>query len=211
MVAAVGSVISSASSVTGMASSEQSDRFLKLLVAQMKNQDPLNPLDNAQVTTQMAQISTVAGIEKLNQTLQAFTQVQAFQAVGMVGHSVLVPGNVLTLVGGQTAAGLDLPTNVDDIEISIFDANGNPVRSFKLGPHEAGVVTFGWDGRDASGNPLPDGEYSYRVRAVAGGANVAVTSLAFGTVNSILMDRSGPSLSVDGIGLVELGQVREII
>lgn len=211
MVAAVSSSTSSASPVTGVASSEQSDRFLKLLVAQMKNQDPLNPLDNAQVTTQMAQISTVTGIEKLNQTLQAFTQVQAFQAVGMVGHSVLVPGNGLTLAGGQAVAGLELPGAVDGIEISILDVDGYPVRTLKLGAHEAGIAMFGWDGRDAAGNPLPDGEYSYRARAVAGGANVDLISLTFGMVDSILMDRSGPSLSVDGVGLVELGQVRQII
>ena len=81
------------------AADDVQDRFLKLLVTQMKNQDPLNPLDNAQVTTQLAQISTVNGIEKLNATIEAmassFTSGQSLQAATMIGKDVLVPGSTL--------------------------------------------------------------------------------------------------------------------
>src|SRR6476469_10812857 len=105
---------SSASTSTDTTSaSELQDRFLKLLVAQMKNQDPLNPLDNAQVTTQLAQISTVSGIDKLNQTMNAmsssFLASQSLQASGLIGHNVLAPGRDVLLQSGAGSAGVQLP------------------------------------------------------------------------------------------------------
>src|SRR4030067_116548 len=91
------------------ATSDAQDRFLTLLVAQLKNQDPLNPMDNAQITTQMAQISTVTGIDKLNETLQALSDSmamgQSVSATSMIGHGVLVPGSTLNLANGQAIGG----------------------------------------------------------------------------------------------------------
>src|SRR5262245_54146433 len=90
------------------ASAANADRFLTMLVAQLKNQDPLNPLDNAQVTTQMAQISTVEGVNRLNSTLEqlagAFGAAQPLQATSMVGRQVLVQGGALAL-GAEGARG----------------------------------------------------------------------------------------------------------
>ena len=100
-----------AAATDGSAANTQ-DRFLKLLVTQMKNQDPLNPMDNAQVTSQMAQLSTVSGIDKVNSTLKALTDSmsagQALSATGMIGHGALVPGSSLELKNGKAVAGLDL-------------------------------------------------------------------------------------------------------
>src|SRR5574343_963845 len=107
----------SASSANALSSqtttaTEQSDRFLKLLVAQMKNQDPLNPMDNAQMTSQMAQISTVSGLEKLNGTTAAlgtqFTQLQAMQGAALVGHDVAVEGDKLRISDGTGDGGFEL-------------------------------------------------------------------------------------------------------
>lgn len=197
--------------VSAAASTAQQDRFLKLLVAQMKNQDPLNPMDNAQVTTQMAQISTVSGIEKLNQTLQAFTQAQAFQAVGMIGHSVLAPGDFIDLGASGGVAGLDLPKAADSVKVNVFNDAGNLVRTLDLGKKDSGVSAFTWDGKDANGNVLPEGEYSFRVDASADGKSVSPVSLAVGRVSSVLMDAAGPALSVSGMGLVDLNAVRQIL
>ena len=101
----------SKSSSTDSTDSAQ-DRFLKLLTAQLKNQDPLNPLDNAQMTSQLAQISTVDGITKLNATMQAMlnnsSDSQTLQAAALVGHAVLVPGSSLTLSKGQAVGGVDM-------------------------------------------------------------------------------------------------------
>jgi len=200
-----------ATTTSAARSSAQEDRFLKLLVAQMKNQDPLNPMDNAQVTTQMAQISTVSGIEKLNQTLQAFTQAQSFQAVGMIGRGVLAPGEFMDLAGGAALAGLDMPKAADSVKINIFNDDGSLVRTLSLGKKDAGVSMFAWDGKDAQGNVLADGSYSFRVEATADGKTVTPTSLAVGEVSSVLMDKAGPTLSVSGMGQVDFSAVRQIL
>ncbi|HET8870810.1 MAG TPA: flagellar hook capping FlgD N-terminal domain-containing protein, partial [Aquabacterium sp.] len=97
------------STSTASTTDATSDRFLKLLVTQMQNQDPLNPMDNAQVTSQMAQINTVTGIDKLNTTVQSigsnFSQLQMLQAANLVGHQVLVDGNKLTVDSNGSAGG----------------------------------------------------------------------------------------------------------
>src|SRR6186713_3264793 len=101
-----------------------SDRFLKLLVAQMKNQDPLNPMDNAQVTSQMAQINTVTGIDKLNTTVQGlstqFMQLQAVQGASLVGRDVVVPGNTLQIDDGTGEGGFELAGPADQVKVEIL-------------------------------------------------------------------------------------------
>jgi flagellar basal-body rod modification protein FlgD len=190
---------------------EQQDRFLKLLVTQMKNQDPLNPLDNAQVTTQMAQLSTVTGIEKLNATLEAFTRAQAFQAVGLIGHHVLAPGEFVNLNGGAGVGGFELPSAADSVKVSIFDASGNLVRRLDLGDQNEGVSVFQWDGKTDAGEVAPDGAYGFTVAASINGNAVLSEPLAVGAVQSVLMDGIGPALSVQGMGLVDLSQVKQIL
>jgi len=187
------------------------NRFLKLLVTQMKNQDPLNPLDNAQITSQMAQLSTVSGIEKLNATLQTFTQTQAFQAVGMIGHSVLAPGNFIDLQNGVGVGGLDLPQAADKVVVSVINSSGQVVQQMDLGKKDAGVSVFSWNGMAADGTTAPDGAYTFKVDASQGGNTITPTSLAVGQVSSVLMDQTGPSLSVTGMGLVGLSAVRQIL
>lgn len=189
---------------------EQQDRFLKLLVTQMKNQDPLNPLDNAQVTTQIAQLSTVTGIEKLNATLEAFTRAQAFQAAGLIGRYVLAPGEFVNLKGGAGAGGFELPTSVDNVKVAIVDANGNLVRRLDLGKQNEGVGAFQWDGTTDAGGMEPDGVYRFTVTASLNGKTVLAQPLALGEVQSVLMDSIGPALTVRGMGLVDLTAVRQI-
>ena len=193
------------------AADETQDRFLKLLVTQMKNQDPLNPLDNAQVTSQMAQLSTVNGIEKLNATLAAFTKAQAFQSVGMIGHYVLAPGSSLNLTAGKALAGAELKSAADSVRVTITDAKGNLVRSLDLGKQDQGVVSFQWDGKTDAGLDAPDGAYSFNVDATLNGKTIAPTALSVGLVQSVLMDQVGPALSVQGLGLVDLADVKQIL
>ncbi len=210
-VASINGMNPSVAARTGNTVEEQQDRFLRLLVTQMKNQDPLNPLDNAQMTTQMAQLSTVTGIEKLNATLEAFTRAQAFQAVGLIGHYVLAPGEFVNLVGGAGAGGFELPGVADSVRVGILDANGKLVRSLDLGKHNDGVGVFQWDGRTDAGEVAPDGVYRFTVAASQGGQTVPAQPLAVGEVQSVLMDGIGPALTVQGMGLVDLGEVRQIL
>ena len=113
------------------------DRFLKLLITQMQNQDPLNPMDNAQVTSQLAQISTVSGIDKLNSTIlnmvSQFSAAQSMQAGSLIGRGVLAEGNDLQLSQGQAAGGMQLSEPADAVSVSIRDTNGFVVKTINLG------------------------------------------------------------------------------
>lgn len=191
------------------------DRFLKLLVTQMKNQDPLNPLDNAQVTSQMAQISTVSGIDKLNTTLQtmaaSFAANQSLQATSMIGHGVLAPGSALTLQNGGATAGVDLPQTVDRLTVTIKDSAGIAVHTVELGPQPAGTIAFQWDGVTDSGATAASGTYSFAVSAQQGGNTVNAGTLSYGRVNGVSNGAQGVTLDVDGLGVVALSDVRQVM
>ena len=215
MVTAVAGATGTSTGSTGVvqtaAADQTQDKFLRLLVTQMKNQDPLNPMDNAQVTSQMAQLSTVTGIEKLNKTLEASTQTQSFQSVGMIGHNILAPGDKIDLTSGKAVGGIELANAADTVKVSIKDANGALVRSLDLGKQDPGLVPFAWDGMTDAGVASPDGKYTFSVDATTAGSSVSPTSLAMGMVQSVLMDKTGPVLSVQGMGLVDQAQVRQVL
>ena len=197
------------------AADDPQDRFLKLLVTQMKNQDPLNPLDNAQVTSQLAQISTVGGIDKLNTTLQtmaaSFATNQSLQAASMIGRGVIVPGSALKLENGVATGGVDLPQPVDQLIVTIKDGSGIAVHSKNLGPHPRGTVAFQWDGVTDSGAAAASGIYSFAVSAQQGGKNIDAGTLSFGLVNSISPGTQGVVLEVGGLGVVGLSEIKQIL
>jgi flagellar basal-body rod modification protein FlgD len=191
------------------------NRFLKLLTTQLKNQDPLNPLDNAQMTSQMAQISTVNGIEKLNITLEKMmstsSDAQAIQAAAMLGHQVLVAGTGMTVgENGQAFGGIELPQTVDNATITIKDANGLTVRTLNLGVLPAGLQDFGWDGKNDAGSPVAAGRYSFSVTAEQGGKAVSATTLELAPVTGILRDKSGVRVELGQLGNFALSDIRQI-
>jgi flagellar basal-body rod modification protein FlgD len=193
------------------------DRFLKLLVAQMKNQDPLNPLDNAQVTSQLAQISTVSGIDKLNATLQTlaagFAATQSLEAAAMIGRGVLAAGSTLTLANGTAIGGIDLPQTVDRLVVSIKDSSGIVVHNMDLGPQPQGVIAFQWDGVTDSGASAAAGNYSFSVSAQQGDKKVDASALAYGRVNGVApgAQNQSPVLDVGGLGLIGLSAIKQIL
>lgn len=205
----------SASSTTpANSAAETQDRFLKLLVTQMKNQDPLNPMDNAQVTSQMAQLSTVSGIDKLNATLQALsdsmTSNQSLQAAGMIGHGVLVEGQGLELSNGAGYGGVELAQSVDKVDIAIYDQAGALVRNMQLGTQPVGLVNWQWDGRNDSGVSVPDGNYTFAVNAIQAGEKVNATALQYGVVNSVTQNKQGVALSIGQMDGIAMSQVKQI-
>lgn len=197
------------------AASASQDRFLMLLTAQLKNQDPLNPLDNAQMTSQLAQISTVDGIAKLNATLQTMlnntSDSQTLQAAAMVGHSVLVPGNGLSLQSGKAFAGVDLSGSADEVVATIKDANGLLVRTLNLGALEAGSTNFSWDGAADSGATAADGTYTMSFAAKQGANKITATGLEYGAVTSVAKSGQGVSLTVGNLGAFTLSDVKQIL
>jgi flagellar basal-body rod modification protein FlgD len=194
---------------------ETEERFLKLLVTQMRNQDPLNPMDNAEVTTQMAQLNTVSGINKLNDSLSALSSLyqssQSMQASSMIGHPVLAEGNNLDLKTGVAVGGIDLAGPADKVEVTIKDAAGNVLATKNLGSQKAGVVNFGWDGTDQDGAAVADGTYQFSVKANQGENKVTATTLSLGTVNSVTLGSQGVSLNVTGLGALSISQIKQIL
>lgn len=194
---------------------DPTERFMKLLITQMKNQDPLNPMDNAQVTSQMAQISTVSGIDKLNATLQnmaaSFSANQSLQASNMIGRTVLVPGSTLKLIDGKAIAGVELPQSVDQLTVTIRNAAGAIVHSMDLGSKPEGVAVFAWDGITGSGTAAANGIYSFSVNALQGSKKIEGNTLAIGQVNSVSSGKDGMLLDVGGLGTVGFTDVKKIL
>lgn len=191
------------------------DRFLKLLVTQMKNQDPLNPLDNAQVTSQMAQLSTVTGIDKLNSTVEALSAnmlaSQSLSAVSMIGHPALVAGTQIDLLNGQGDAAVELPQPVDTLTVKISDASGNVVRTLNMGAQNAGFANIQWDGRTDAGLNATDGKYSFSAVSMLGGTKSDATTLSYGVVNSVAQTQNGVTVNVGQLGEVSLNSIKKIL
>jgi flagellar basal-body rod modification protein FlgD len=188
------------------------NQFMTLLVTQMQNQDPLNPMDNSEVTSQLAQLSTVTGINQLNTTLTALQgSSQTYQAASMIGHGVLVPGSNITLSSGSGYMGVDLASAASNVQVTISDSTGKAVRTMNLGKMDAGTQTFKWDGTTDSGTTAADGNYTFKVTATQGTSAVTATALGFGSVSSVSTGTSGVQLNVAGIGTVNVSDVKQIL
>lgn len=165
---------------SGTDAQSMQDQFLTLLVAQLQNQDPTNPMDNAQMTSQMAHISTVSGIEKLNDTVQSvtsqFASMQMLQGATMIGHTVLSEGNALNLTDkGQGSAAFDLEGSAANVTVTITTAGGQLVDTMELGSAAAGRNYFTWDGSNYNGDTS---NLRFKVSASNGDAAVKATTLS---------------------------------
>jgi flagellar basal-body rod modification protein FlgD len=215
-VSATSTLAASTAAPASTTSSDIQDRFLKLLVTQLKNQDPLNPLDNAQLTSQLSQISTVTGIEKLNTSLQTLSSSllssQSLQATGLIGHTVLTEGSSLAFNGSVAAgAGIELPQSADSVKVDIIGPAGNVVRQLDLGARQAGLVNFQWNGLSEGGTSAAAGNYSFQVTATSGGQKVPVTSLMSGVVSSVTLGADGVHANVTGLGDVPMRNINRIM
>jgi flagellar basal-body rod modification protein FlgD len=231
------STAASSSSTTSNSIASQ-DQFLKLLVAQLQAQDPLNPMDNAQMTTQLAQISTVEGVNKLNTTVTSMLDqhrvpdhrgrvelihgaelvgtVDQLNATSMIGHTVLVEGDRMQLSyddDGTAVAGggVTLASAAANVKVEIKDANGNVVDTIDLGELDAGNHVFTWDGKSSSDATMTAGNYTFNVVATNNGKEVKATELNFGRVDAVLRDANGTlQLSLGGLGLYKQDDIRQL-
>lgn len=197
--------------------------FMTLLITQIQHQDPLNPMDNHDLTSQIAQINTVAGIEKLDQTLQGITQQidagQVLWASGLIGQGVLVPGNRIQLAvdeSGQaftTPFGIELGQAADNVKITITSASGQVINQYDIGPASAGVQSFTWDGKDSEGQQVTEGSYRFSVEATSGDKAIAVETLNYAVVGGITpVQNGGVRLDLGAVyGQVELSDIRQIL
>ncbi len=182
---------------------DMSEQFLKLLVTQLKNQDPLNPVDNAQMTSQMAQISTVGGIQSLNTSITGLNtsilQMQALQGAALVGRDVMLPGKLLSVVDGAVSGNFEVIAAADQVRIDVLNASGVTVDSLNLGAQTAGQHSFNWPAGRGVGQA--DG-YSFKVSASNGTQAVGSTALMHDTVRAISTTGSALTLELARSGKV---------
>jgi flagellar basal-body rod modification protein FlgD len=201
------------------------DKFMTLLVTQLKNQDPLNPMDNAQLTSQLAQLQTVTGVNKLNDTLESlkasYQSTESMQATNLIGHGVLVDGSSVTLSGSKGILGVELGSDVDSLQVVISDKNGKEVQTMDLGAQKAGVIPLAWDGvPDATnvgsdGKPVTvaDGNYTFSIVATKGGERTSdAKGLSFDSVASVTTNSlDGVKLNLPSKGAVTLADIKQVL
>jgi flagellar basal-body rod modification protein FlgD len=201
---------SGSSSVATQNQAGAEDRFLKLLVAQMQNQDPLNPMDNAQVTSQMAQIQSVNGIEKLNRSVEGlgsqFAQMSALQGAALVGRDVIVPGNrLVTNDEDLVQGGFELNGAADSVKIEVLNAGGRVIDTIDLNAQSAGRHGFEWT--PPTGVDPATGA-TFRVVAKNGAANVSNTALMRDRVDAVVAGGDTLMLELRNSGSVPYDQIR---
>ncbi len=184
------------------------DRFLKLLVAQINNQDPLNPMDNAQMTTQMAQINTVSGIQELNATLKGMaaqmTASQSLQGASLIGRDVLMDGDTLQFEGSVGKGALSLPSAASQVYVDIVGANGEIIDTVDMGARGPGQHAFEWD----AGSIPPGSVASFSVRALQDSEAIEATPLARVTVASVGMSNGAMNLQLQNGRTIAFDQAK---
>jgi flagellar basal-body rod modification protein FlgD len=188
------------------------DRFLKLLAAQLTNQDPMNPMDNAQMTTQMAQINTVTGIQSLNLTMQTmaeqFAAMQSLQGTTMIGRSVLTEGSKLTYTDNTAQGAFDLDNAATAVKVEVVTPGGQVVNSQDLGALEKGRHDFTWDASSYTGDKST---LSFRVTATNQDGSVTATNLMQSKVTGTGTSAGALTLTLDSGSTVKYTDVRAVL
>ncbi len=193
------------------------NEFLELLVAQMNNQNPLEPQENGEFIGQLAQFSTVEGVEKLNSSMETilsgYQSSQALQASSLVGRKVIVPADKAVVDTSETfKASLVLPTSSSNVFVNVYDNTGASVGRVNMGAQEAGNISFMWDGKDSSGKVLPPGTYRFEAQATYQGETKGLYTLLPANVDSVTLGQNGGELMLNlaGVGSIGLSQVQVI-
>lgn len=196
--------------------SAEQDKFMTLLVTQLKNQDPMNPLDNAAVTSQFAQLSTVTGVNKLNDTLESlkasYKSSESLQATSLINHGVLSAGKTINVSEGKGLYGIDLATPADSVEVKIFSPAGKLVQTVSMGASEAGSTPLAWDGKMDDGSTAPNGKYSFSVTAKRGGEVLKdATALSFNVIQSVSTGSAGIKLNLPSGAQLTMDDIKQIL
>jgi len=189
--------------------------FLNLFTAQLKYQNPLEPLDNAQMATQMAQFNTVDALARMNETMTQLAANQNsmnnLQIAGLIGKKVKTQGNSLAIQQGAVGEGMYQLAKPGRVVVQIFNSQGGPVRLIDAGSKDTSLQKIGWDGKNQAGSTLPDGVYTLKVLAVdTQGQSVPVTTYQTGTVDGVSLDNGSVALHVNG-GKIQFGDILSIL
>ncbi|MYN41772.1 flagellar hook assembly protein FlgD [Duganella sp. FT109W] len=222
--AAVNSTPTTTTTTTTDSVQADQDKFMKLLVTQLQNQDPLNPMDNAAMTSQLAQLSTVTGINKVNATLESLrsdiASSQSQSAISMIGKGVLVAGKGIELAtstaddGTKTSSsvfGIDLASAAQSVTIAIQDSTGKTVRTMAMTNADVGTYPITWDGTQDDKTAAPAGKYTFTVTATSAGKTLTdATPLQLAAVASVSTGSGGVKLNTS-LGQFAMSDVKEVL
>lgn len=193
-------------------------QFLELMLTQIQNQDPLNPMESGEFLSQLAQFGTLNGITELKSSFDQFTSLlqsnQALQASTMVGRTVLVEGDVVDLNAGENVQGaIELEASTGGLTVSVTDSSGQLIRKINLGAQTAGMVRFTWDGINNDGVVAAPGAYKISATAVVNNETIAQPTFVQAKVDSVTLSQSGlgPLLNLQGLGSIPISQVKEVM
>ena len=192
------------------------EEFLQLLTTQMQNQDPFSPMENGEFMGQIAQFSSVTGIQEMSRSMETLasnlTSNEALQAATLVDRAVLAEGDVGYLPeGGEMGAAVELESSVPGLAVGIYDPMGQLVRHVELGNQQRGTVQFTWDGTMDNGNMARPGLYTIRAESHGPGIEPAAErTLIAGRVGSVSLEQGGAVLNLEQIGPVNFSAVRQI-
>lgn len=194
------------------------DAFFQLLVAQLKNQDPLNPQDNSEFVAQLAQFSTVDGVRGIQNSMETLASSlhsnQALQASSLVGRSVYIPSDhaVVTEANKGVKGSVELSAPTQDVTLNITNSNGEVVRLVSLGNHPQGEFDFQWDGKNQNGESVPPGSYAWTLAGKQDGQVVSMRPLLAANVDSVTLNKEQglALLNVQGVGSMNLDEVKRI-
>lgn len=194
--------------------------FLKLMVAQMQNQNPMEPDGNGEFLGQMAQFSTVSGLQEMQKSLNTLTSSlvsnQALEASSMVGRYVRVPSESNFLPAGEGDrffGAVELDRSTTNLNIEIVSSNGEVVKTIGKGQQAEGTINFAWDGKNAKGEMMPEGEYKMKITALFNGETTSLKPMVIASVESVTLGRNGEQmkLNVAGVGAYSMSDVKEIM
>ncbi len=191
------------------------DEFLKLLTYQLRYQNPLNPLNNNEFTTQLTLLSSLDALNnmvlKMNDLLLYQNSIQNTLTLNLIGKNVKFGGHKFELKDGKGEINFNLLANAQKVVVSIFDSSGKLVRKIDLGSKNAGACTYQWDGKNGDGSQLPEGTYSFKVEAIdTSGKEVEAITTSKGVVTGVTFENNITYLIVDGTKRIKLNEILEI-
>ena len=191
------------------------DQFLELLVAQLNNQNPLDPQENGDFIAELAQFSSVEGIDKLNTSVDSllsdYKSSQALQASSLVGRQVVVPNDNAFWSGeGNVPATVDVPAGASNVQMSVYGSAGDLVAQIPMTGAVPGENSILWDGKNDSGEVVSSGSYKFQASGVVDGKTENFEVFGSAKVNSVTLTGGEMMLNVAGLGKISLSDVREI-
>jgi len=213
-----GAAVNSASSTNSKISGQlnQSD-FLKLMTTQLNNQDPTQPADSSQMLAQMAQLSTVSGIQDMQTSLKQLVNTmmasQTTQAAALVGHQVVAPGSTATLSSNGLSGAVDLTQDTNQLAVGIYDSAGQLVKQMDLGAQSKGTVPFSWDGIMDNGTAAPNGPYQIKAMAYANGSAEAMGTYVASKVDSVTVDSASQNITLNTSGgdAIKISDIKQLM